>query len=120
MKNAFLRLGYTCVFTMVATGLAFAGSVNPVTVTLPHAVTIGSTVLPEGTYVLESIDMTSGMEYFVVRGEHGAVATLQAVKRDTETSAKTEITLDNDGGRWHFDKLQISGDSTTYVFQNVK
>ncbi len=144
MKNAFLRFGRTCVSTVVAMGLssgpgiatallpaallvqsimptaAYAGSVNPITITLPHAVTVGSTTLPEGTYVIDSVDMGSGLEYFVVRGEHGAIATLQATKRDVEAGDKTEIVFDREGAAWRFDKLLIKGDSVSYVFQNTK
>jgi hypothetical protein len=141
MKNAFLRVGRTCVSTVVAAGMtsgpgiatallpfalmvqallptaAVAGSVNPVTVTLPHAVTVRSVTLPEGTYVMDSIDMGSGLEYFVIRGEHGVIATLQAAKHETEGAAKTELVFDRDGDTWHFDKLVIKGDPTSYVFQ---
>ncbi len=144
MKNAILRFGRTCVSTVVAAGLssgpgiatallpaalmvqslmpvaAYAGSVNPVTITIPHAVVVGSVTLPQGTYVLDSVDMGSGVEYFVVRGEHGAIATLQAFKRDVDAAEKTEIVFDLNGADWHFDKLLIKGDAVSYVFQNSK
>ena len=70
--------------------------------------------------MIDSIDIGSGLEYFVVRGEHGAMATLQAFKRDAETADKTEIVFDKDGAQWHFDKLLIKGGAVSYVFQNSK
>ena len=64
-------MGRTCARLSIAGGLLagalLAGSVNPVTVTLPHAVTVGSATLPSGKYTISSVDTGDGGEpYFVV------------------------------------------------------
>jgi hypothetical protein len=91
MKNAFVRLGGTCVSGLTAVvivsglmaGGLFAGQPNRVNVTLPHAVTVGSTTLPSGTYSISSLEMSDG-EYFVIRGEGTPAVTLPATKIDSE------------------------------------
>jgi hypothetical protein len=125
MKNAFARFGRICVSVVVGTGLAavglMAGSVNRVTVTLPHPVTVGSTTLPQGTYSISSLDMSDGSEYFIVRGDHTPSVTLQAQKIDADDqSDKTQVILTQDGSEWRFDKLFVEGVGTGYQFVNLK
>jgi hypothetical protein len=125
MKNAFVRAGQTCVSMLIAGGLIagglFAGEANLVTVTLPHAVTVGNTVLPIGQYTISSLDIASGESYFVVRSEHTAPITVQAQKVTTETgSQNTEVTFSRDGNAWHFDKMFILGEDAEYLFVSGK
>ena len=123
MKNAFSRMGRTCAQVAMAGGLIagvmFAGQVNPVTVTLPHAVTVGSTTLPSGEYTISSVDMTDG-ELFVVRSANGPTVSLLSERIDAHDQNRTEMVLSKDGDNWHFDKLFIQGDETGYQFINVK
>jgi hypothetical protein len=123
MKNAFSRIGRTCAQVAMAGGLMagvmFAGEVNPVTVTLPHAVTVGSTTLPSGEYTISSVDMADG-ELFVVRSANSPTVSLLAEKIGSPDQNKTEIVFAKDGDNWHFDKLFLQGDETGYQFINVK
>ncbi len=100
------------------TAAMFAGPVNPITVTLPHAVTVGSAVLPAGQYVMSSFEM-GGEDLFVVRGERTAPVTLRGVRIDSD-SDKTEVTLSKDGDTWHFDKLTVAGEGEAFQFLGGK
>jgi len=93
-------------------GAMFAGSVNPVTVTLTQPVSVGSITLPAGQYVMTSYEM-SGDEFFVVRsenvrGEKTSPVTLLATRTE-EQADKTRIVLSKDGDKLHFDKLTVEG-----------
>jgi len=122
MKNAFSRIGQTCVFGVLMAGAMFAASVDRVTVTLPHAVTVGATTLPSGDYTLSAIDMGDGTEYFVMRSEHGTAVTLPAYRIDAaEAAGKTQVTLQKDGDLWRLDKLFVHGDDNSgYQFLDQK
>jgi hypothetical protein len=122
MKNAFSRMGLTCA-SLLAGGVLMAGAMtaaqmNEVTVTLPHAVTVGSTTLPVGEYKITNFEM-GGQDYFVVRGEHGPTVTLSSERILGDTD-KTQVVLSKDGDQWHFDKLMVAGEGATFQFQNVK
>jgi hypothetical protein len=122
MKNAFSRIGQTCVFGVLMAGAMFAGSVSRVTVNLPHAVTVGAATLPSGEYTLSAIDMGDGVEYFVMRSEHGPAVTLSAQRIDaSEAAGKTQITLQRDGDSWRLDRLFVHGsDNSGYQFVDQK
>jgi hypothetical protein len=98
-------------------GALLAGNVNEISVTLPHAVAVGSATLPSGKYTLSSFEM-GAEEYFIVRTDHGtAVATLQAQPIDSEgDSAQTKVVFSKDGDVWHFDKLELAGEGASYQF----
>jgi hypothetical protein len=98
-------------------GALLAGNVNEISVTLPYAVTVGSTNLPSGHYTLSSFEM-GGEEYFVVRSDRGAaVATLQSQPIDNDSDGtQTKIVLSKDGEVWHFDKLELQGMGGSYQF----
>ena len=123
MKNAFSRIGRTCAQVAMAGGLMagvmFAGQVNPVTVTLPHAVMVGSVTLPSGEYTISSVDMGDS-EVFVVRSPGNPTVSVMAEKIDAQDEDKTELVLTKDGDNWHFDKLFIRGDEIGYQFLNAK
>jgi hypothetical protein len=130
MKNAFSRMGQTCASTIfkgaiagaLATGALFAASISPVKVTLPEAVTVGSTTLPSGEYTISSVDLNDGNSWFVVRSDRGqAITTLHAQRiNPTASEHKTRVTLEKDGAAWHFDKLFIRGDESGYQFTDQK
>jgi hypothetical protein len=130
MKNAFSRMGQTCASTILkgaiagvlATGALFAASTSPVKVTLPEAVTVGSTTLPSGEYTISSVDLSDGSSWFVVRSDRGqAITTLQAQRISPRAADdKTQLTLEKDGNAWHFDKLFIRGDESGYQFTDQK
>jgi hypothetical protein len=124
MKNAFSRIGRTCAQVAMAGGLMagvmFAGDVNPVTFTLPHAVTVGSTTLPGGQYTISSVEMGDGDDVFVVRSANSPTVSLMAQKIGAQDQDKTQVVFAKDGDTWHFDKLFIQGDDTGYQFVSVK
>jgi|GEM_PF-3209742 len=128
MKNAFSRIGQTCVSTLTKGAIAgvllaggvFAASIHPVTVTLPHAVTVGATTLPSGEYTLSSVDMNDSSTFFVLRSVNGAAVTLQARKIDPPASDKTSVTFQKDGDAWHLGTLFIRGDASGYQFTDRK
>jgi hypothetical protein len=112
MNKLFSRIMMTGI---VAGGAMFAASINEITVTLPHAVTVGSTILPSGTYTLSPMDVGDGAGYFVVRGENTSPVVLSAQKsEDLDAAKKTEVTLSETGNTWHFGKLAIEGNKTSY------
>jgi hypothetical protein len=96
----------------------FAAPINPITVNLPHSVTVGSITLPVGQYVITSFEM-GGEDLFVVRGEHTTAVTLRGVRVDSE-SADTKVTFSKDGDNWRFDKLTVAGESEAFQFLNAK
>jgi hypothetical protein len=112
MNKLFSRLMITGI---AAAAAMFAAPINDITVTLPHAVTVGSTTLPSGTYTLSPIEMSDGAEYFVVRGEKTEPLILSTQKTEDRTAAKkTEVTLSGSGENWHLDKVLIEGQNTSY------
>jgi hypothetical protein len=119
MKNAFSRLGRTCASllfggALIATSLLAAP--NTITLSLPHAVTVGSTTLPAGQYTMSPVEMNDGNQYFVVRGDKTPTVTLMSQRVDTGETNKTQVTLSKDGDTWHFDKLLVEGDTIGYEF----
>ncbi|MCU1330806.1 MAG: hypothetical protein JWN34_6176 [Bryobacterales bacterium] len=123
MNNAILRFGKTCVSMLVSGGLLAGGlfaapNNNIVTVTLPHAVTVGSTTLPVGEYTVSSVNIGNTRDLFVIRGESGStLATLHAQRvLLSNQSDKTQVVLSKDGDNWNFDKLVIQGDGVSYLF----
>lgn len=74
MKNAFSRIGYTCVFGFAIAGAMLAAPIHSVNLTLPHAVTVGSATLPEGPVTVSTVEMNDGNGYLVVRTESGMAA----------------------------------------------
>jgi hypothetical protein len=117
MKNAFSRIVSTCALLLAGSAM-FAATINPVTVALPYAVTVGSTTLPSGEYELTSFAM-GGEQFFVVRGDHTPIVTLRGERVEDE-SGKTRMTLSKDGDQWHFDKLTVAGEGEAFVFTNAK
>jgi hypothetical protein len=112
MNKFFSRIMMTGI---VAAGAMFAAPINEITVTLPHAVTVGSTTLPGGTYTMSPMEMSDGAEYFVVRGAKTEPLILSAQKSEDEAAAKkTEVSFSEAGGTWHFGKLSIEGEKTSY------
>jgi hypothetical protein len=112
MNNAFSRIGRTCASVLaggvlMAGAMLAAGPVNPVTVTLAQPVTVGSTTLPAGQYVITSFEM-GGDDLFVVRGDKTAPVTLIGVPSD-DPSDKTQVVLSKDGDKLHFSKLTVAG-----------
>ncbi len=99
-------------------GGLFAGQINEITVTLPHAVSVGSTTLPAGHYVFSSFEM-GGEEMFIVRGDHTPTVTLHSERVDGDPN-KTQLTLSKDGDQWHFERLSVEGDNSAYQFLNGK
>jgi len=118
MTNAFSRIGRMCASVVFGGGLLAGSSfaAQTINVTLPHAVTVGSTTLPSGQYTLTTLEMTDGNEYFVVRGQNTPTLTMQAQRVDVNQDEKTRMVLSKDGDTWHFDKLYVEGDSNAYEF----
>jgi hypothetical protein len=101
---------------ILAAGAMFAANLKDLTVTLPHAVTVGSTTLPSGTYTITPLEMADGSEYFVVRGSKTGPVVLSAQRIDSDAAAKTAVTLTESGDTWRLDRLSIEGDTTGYEF----
>lgn len=120
MKNVFSRIGYTCAFSFAIAGSMLAASFHPVTVTLAHPVTIGSTTLPSGDVTISAIDINDGNGYVVMRSQTGQTVTLPAQKSDSAAPGKTELTLQKDGDAWRLEKLSVNGDGTGYQFLDEK
>jgi hypothetical protein len=115
MNSLFSRIA---IGGILAAGAIFAASMNDLTVTLPHAVTVGSTTLPSGTYTISPMEIGDGTEYFVVRGNKMSPLVLPATKIDSSVAApKTEVTLTESGDTWRLDKLSFEGEKTGFEFQ---
>jgi len=112
MNKLFTRIMTTGI---VAAGAVLAAPVSDITITLPYAVTAGSTVLPGGTYTFSPMETKDGSEYFVVRGGNIEPMILPTQKSEDKTEAtKSEVTLTKDGDTWHLGKLSIKGEKTAY------
>lgn len=124
MKNAFSRVGRTCAHVAMVSGLLtgalFAASPDQVNVTLPHAITVGSTTLPSGEYTISSLNMSEGDNYFLIRSANGSAVTMQVQKIDSPDPDKTQVVLSKDGDTWHIDKMFIQGENAGYQFVNIK
>jgi hypothetical protein len=122
MNNAIARFGKTVVSMLVGGGILAGGLLaanrDLVTVSLPHAVTVGNATLPEGEYTIASLSMNGSDDMFVIRAEKGnAVAMLQGQKVLLPgQSDKTQVVLSKDGDNWSIDKLVIAGDGVSYQF----
>ena len=119
--NAFKTLGTKFAAAIIATGLvagaAFAGTGSTVTVTLPQAVTVGSSTLASGEYKVTEFTMADGGSIFVFRSEKGESTSAVAMKNaDPVVDQKTEVVLSNATGTLHLDKLFIAGQSAGYQF----
>ncbi len=124
MKNAFSRMGKTCASVLMAGGLMagalLAGTESRVSVTLPHAVAVGGTVLPAGDYTISSVDIAGNEGYFVVRSSSTPAVTLQAQRINSDEQDKTSLVFSRDGDVWHFEKMFVRGDAVGYQFVNLK
>jgi len=112
MNKLFSRIIMTGI---VAAGAIWASPVSDITITLPHAVTVGSAVLPGGRYTLSPMEAKDGAEYFVLRGQNIEPLILPTQKSEDKAAAtKSQVTLTKDGDTWHLGKLSIEGDTTSY------
>jgi hypothetical protein len=98
-------------------GSLMAASPKKISVTLPHAVTVGNTTLPSGNYTISNLTMSDG-EYFLIRSNDDQVAptTIQAMKISPDESEKTQVIFSQDGDTWRFDKMFVQGDGVGYQF----
>jgi hypothetical protein len=123
MKNAFSRIGRTCAQAVMVSGLMagamFAAAPDQVNVTLPHAITVGSTTLPSGEYTISNLNTNEGDDYFLVRSADGHAVTMQVQKIDSQDPTRTQVVLSKDGNAWHLDKMFIQGESAGYQFVNA-
>jgi hypothetical protein len=101
---------------LLAAGSTFAALVNEVTVTLPHAVTVGSTTLPVGTYTMSPMETSDGTGFFVVRGAGMSPVLIPVQKVEGETATKTAVTVSETGDTWRMEKLSVEGATTAYEF----
>ncbi|MDE3194854.1 MAG: hypothetical protein KGN84_00805 [Acidobacteriota bacterium] len=119
--NAISRIGKTCASVVLGgvlmAGAMFAATPAPISVTLPHAVTVGSTTLPSGQYTITRVPMSDGNEYFVVRGQNTPAVTLQAQRIYMDDGNETRLVFSKDGDTWHFDKLYMGNDQSGYEFR---
>jgi hypothetical protein len=119
--NALKSIGTKFVTATIAAGLiagaAFAASGASVTVNLPEAVTVGSTVLPGGQYTITESYMNDGSSLMVFRSESGQTASAMAVRSaDPAVDQKTAVVLQREGGTLHLDKMFIEGETTGFQF----
>ncbi len=115
-------MGRTCASLVVggvfvAAG-AFGAAVNPVNVTLPHAVSVGSVTLPAGQYVISNFEM-GGEDFFVVRGEKTPAVTLRGVRVESDAD-NTAVTFSKDGDTWHFNRLTVAGEGEAFQLMGGK
>jgi hypothetical protein len=119
MKNAFLRIGYTCASLLVAGGFMIA--VTPANaemhdlayVTLSQPVTVGTTTLPGGQYTISS----EGDNVFLIHSDKGNNALIYGRPVDINDAAKkTEVILKGDNEGMRLDQLRFQGESTAYEF----
>jgi hypothetical protein len=113
MNSLFSRIAISGI---LAAGAMFAANLNDLTVTLPHAVTVGSTTLPSGSYTISPMEAADGAEYFVVRGNNMSPIVLPTQKIEGDAAAKTQVTFSESGDTWRFGKLSIEGETTAYEF----
>ena len=118
MKNAMLRLGYTCASILIASGLtataARAEQHDLATVNLTEPVVVGSTSLPAGRYTITD----EGNDVFLIHADNGDHAIVFGMKIERNGEApKTEVVLKNDGEGFRLDKLYFQGRTEAYDFE---
>jgi hypothetical protein len=114
MKNVFSAILAGGIF---AAGVMFAAPLSDVTVTVPHAVTVGSTTLPSGTYTMSPMETSDGTDYFVLRGEETAPLVLPVQKVERSAAPRTSVSFSEDGDTWKFEQLSLQGETTAYSFE---
>jgi hypothetical protein len=116
MKNAILRIGYTCVSLLAAGGLMTASAEmhDVVTVNLSQPVMVGSTTLPGGHYTI----IDEGNNLFLLRSDNGDHALVFGRKvEESKEAPRTEVILKNDGEGLRLDQLFLEGETTGYEFR---
>jgi hypothetical protein len=118
MKKASLRYSSTCFALLMAGTLAvtaFGATRNLATVTFPQPIAVGSATLPAGQYTISDV----GGDAFVVQsvnGDENAMILGRRVETDTE-APKTSVTLSDNAGALHINKLVIGGQAAEYDFE---
>ena len=119
MKNAFLRIGYTCASLLVVGGFLIA--VTPAnaemrvlaTVTLSQPVIVGATTLPSGQYTISD----EGDNVFLIHSDKGDSALVIGREIDTIKEApRTEVILKSDSEGLRLDQLRFEGQTSGFEF----
>jgi hypothetical protein len=117
MKNAFLRIGYTCVSLLAAGGLMTASAAmrDVATVNLSQPVMVGSATLPGGHYTVTD----EGNNVFLIHSDNGHSAlTYGRLVEESKEAPKTEVILKNDGEGLRLDQLVFEGETTGVEFNH--
>jgi hypothetical protein len=117
MKNAMLRVGYTCASILIAGALTITAGKAEVrdlaNVNFTQPVTVGTTTLPEGHYTISNV--SEGV--FLIHSDNGEHAIVLGKTVDTLSEApKTEVLLKNDGEGFRLDKLVFGGETSGIGF----
>lgn len=119
MKNAFLRIGYTCASLLVAGGFMIA--VTPAnaemrdlaSVTLSQPVIVGTTTLPSGNYQI----IDEGSNVFLIRSDKGDSALVYGRQVENSNEApRTEVILKSDSEGLRLDQLRFEGQTSGFEF----
>jgi hypothetical protein len=118
MKNAFLRIGYTCASLLVAGGFmiavtpAIAETHDLAYVTLSQPVLVGNTTLPGGQYTISN----EGNNVFLIHSAKGDTALVFGREVETDKAPRTEVVLKGDSEGLRLDQLRFEGETTGYEF----
>lgn len=118
LKTLGIRFAGAAIAAGMVASAAFASIGSVMTVNLPQAVTVGSTVLPSGEYNVTQVGMNDGTTLFVFRSDSGkeAVSAMAMRSANPAPGQKTSVVLSNEDGTLHLDKMFIAGDSVGYQF----
>jgi hypothetical protein len=120
MKNAMLRMGYTCASILIAgvlavdlTATAANAEVRDIAnVTFTQPVTVGATTLPEGRYTISNV--SDGV--FLIHSDSGDHAIVLGRPIATAEPSKTEVLLKSDGEGFRLDELLFEGETSGIGF----
>jgi hypothetical protein len=98
--------------------LGFGHVMDIVRVTLPHAATVGSRMLPAGEYTIRGItNENSSSSTLQIRSAAGATYSVVATRvyeTDSKRAYQTEIVLRRAGDNYQLDKIWLEGQDYGY------
>jgi hypothetical protein len=121
MKKTLVAAAVVCLASVLGIGSAFAQMTNIMKVTLPVAVTVGSTVLPAGDCTIQSLQADGAGSVLLLRASDGTSIEVLANRiNEAQSATQTHVTLRSEGTAHQLDRVWLAGQHTGYELLGVK
>ena len=123
MKNTCVSkaaLASVLLFSAMALRPAAAQVLDLVKFTLPFNAVIAGNSLPAGAYTVKLLDPGSGNPVLMFTSAAGSIEVLASPITSNTTSARTELTFDEQGSQRGIRKLWLQGQSVGYEFPSSR